>query len=376
MKNEKFCFSKGIGLIALVGVLLVGFVLLTQMTNQSTSTSTRAAGECSYSHSGVKYSIADGQCLKEVITSWSTSFQCNKGVVSKQEICNPVAAATGCTYRYSGATFSVPVDTCLTDAAPVDVNGTAVNPPSNTSWKCVSVGNMQKSNDCNPSPAVAATGCTYRYRGETFAVPVDTCLTAAADVNGVASPKNTSWRCVSIGNMQKSNDCNPSPAVAATGCTYRYMGKTFAVPVDTCLTDAADVNGVASPKNTSWKCVSIGNMQKLSSCNPVAAATGCTYNYSGQTFSLALNVCLKSAPAVNGVNPPLNSNKCIPSTATSTTGYVAKHTDCAPTCDEIGNAGFKCGGTVAYLARNAANTGTCKCQDTAAKSVNPAIWGP
>jgi len=317
MKNEKFCFSKGTGLIALVGVLLVGFVLLTQMTNQSISTSTRAAGECSYSYSGVKYSIADGQCLKEVITSWSTSFQCNKGVVSKQEICNPVAAATGCTYRYSGATFSVPVDTCLTDAAPVDVNGTAVNPPSNTSWKCVSVG-----------------------------------------------------------NMQKSNDCNPSPAVAATGCTYRYMGKTFAVPVDTCLTDAADVNGVASPKNTSWRCVSIGNMQKLGSCNPVAAATGCTYNYSGQTFSLALNVCLKSAPAVNGVNPPLNSNKCIPSTATSTTGYVAKHTDCAPTCDEIGNAGFKCGGTVAYLARNAANTGTCKCQDTAAKSVNPAIWGP
>ena len=254
MKNEKFCFSKGTGLIALVGVLLVGFVLLTQMTNQSISTSTRAAGGCSYSYSGVKYSIADGQCLKEVITSWSTSFQCNKGVVSKQEICNPVAAATG--------------------------------------------------------------------------------------------------------------------------CTYKYRGKTFAVPVDTCLTDAADVNGVASPKNTSWRCVSIGNMQKLSSCNPVAAATGCTYNYSGQTFSLALNVCLKSAPAVNGVNPPLNSNKCIPSTATSTTGYVAKHTDCAPTCDEIGNAGFKCGGTVAYLARNAANTGTCKCQDTAAKSVNPAIWGP
>jgi len=43
MKNEKFCFSKGTGLIALVGVLLVGFVLLTQVANQSTSTSTKAA---------------------------------------------------------------------------------------------------------------------------------------------------------------------------------------------------------------------------------------------------------------------------------------------------------------------------------------------
>ncbi len=43
MKNEKFCFSKGTGLIALVGVLLVGFVLVNQMvTDTKTSTDSRA----------------------------------------------------------------------------------------------------------------------------------------------------------------------------------------------------------------------------------------------------------------------------------------------------------------------------------------------
>lgn len=45
MKNEKFCFSKGTGLIALVGVLLVGFVLFTQAANQPKSTNSRASGE-------------------------------------------------------------------------------------------------------------------------------------------------------------------------------------------------------------------------------------------------------------------------------------------------------------------------------------------
>lgn len=45
MKNDKFCFSKGTGLIALVGVLLVGFVLFTQVaTNTQTSTNSKASG--------------------------------------------------------------------------------------------------------------------------------------------------------------------------------------------------------------------------------------------------------------------------------------------------------------------------------------------
>lgn len=44
MKNEKFCFSKGTGLIALIGIVLVGVVLAMQMVgSKSTSTSTRAS---------------------------------------------------------------------------------------------------------------------------------------------------------------------------------------------------------------------------------------------------------------------------------------------------------------------------------------------
>jgi hypothetical protein len=43
MKNEKFCFSKGTGLIALVGIVLVAAaILMSSLSGQSTSTSTRA----------------------------------------------------------------------------------------------------------------------------------------------------------------------------------------------------------------------------------------------------------------------------------------------------------------------------------------------
>ena len=44
MKNEKFCFSKGTGLIALVGIFLVGFIIANQaLTNTQTSTNSRAS---------------------------------------------------------------------------------------------------------------------------------------------------------------------------------------------------------------------------------------------------------------------------------------------------------------------------------------------
>lgn len=44
MKNEKFCFSKGTGLIAIVGILLVGFVIANQtLTDTKTSTNSRAS---------------------------------------------------------------------------------------------------------------------------------------------------------------------------------------------------------------------------------------------------------------------------------------------------------------------------------------------
>lgn len=42
MKSGKFCFNKNVGLIVFVGLILTGFVLLTQATNQPTSTNSRA----------------------------------------------------------------------------------------------------------------------------------------------------------------------------------------------------------------------------------------------------------------------------------------------------------------------------------------------
>lgn len=60
MKNEKFCFSKGTGLIALVGVLLVGFVLFTQMANSPTSSNTKASGVSCSSLGGMRTTQACG----------------------------------------------------------------------------------------------------------------------------------------------------------------------------------------------------------------------------------------------------------------------------------------------------------------------------
>lgn len=43
MQNEKFCFNKGVGLIALVGIVLITLVLVSQtLMSTQTSTSTRA----------------------------------------------------------------------------------------------------------------------------------------------------------------------------------------------------------------------------------------------------------------------------------------------------------------------------------------------
>jgi len=327
MKNEKFCFSKGTGLIALVGVLLVGFVLFTQAANQPTSSNTKAAGECTYSYDGVKYNIANGQCLKDVITQWSTSFQCNGGVVTKQEACNPVAPATGCTYKYNGATFSLAIDDCLKDAPAVDVNGKSITPPSN-SYKCVAI--------------------------------------------SAGSQK---------GYMTKQASCDPLAGVTKPDCTYKYNTATFEMSVGDCLKDeaAVDVNGKSiTPPSNSYKCVSKGYVAKDASCNPVTPATGCTYKYNNGTFTLAIDQCLKSVTGKdasnNDVKPPLNSNKCIAKSAGAADGYVAKHASCAPTCKEIGDAGFKCG-TVAFGAQNAGNTATCKCSDDSATDETPAMWG-
>ncbi|MCX6732338.1 MAG: hypothetical protein NTV98_02250, partial [Candidatus Roizmanbacteria bacterium] len=70
MKNEKFCFSKGTGLIALVGIVLVGLVIV--MTNlPSTSTSTKAAGTTCRAQGGNWY--ADADCAA-VASRFATPF--------------------------------------------------------------------------------------------------------------------------------------------------------------------------------------------------------------------------------------------------------------------------------------------------------------
>ncbi len=67
MKNEKFCFSKGTGLIALVGVLLVGFVLANQMvTDTKTSINSRAGGGTA--PSSVSIPVAGTLILSELKT--------------------------------------------------------------------------------------------------------------------------------------------------------------------------------------------------------------------------------------------------------------------------------------------------------------------
>lgn len=64
MKDEKFCFKKSTGFIALVGILLVGFVLFAQMSNTPTTTDTKASGGSGTKViNGVMYGRTQNDCF-------------------------------------------------------------------------------------------------------------------------------------------------------------------------------------------------------------------------------------------------------------------------------------------------------------------------
>ncbi len=64
MKDEKFCFKKSTGFIALVGILLVGFVLFAQMSNTTTTSDTKASGGTGTKViNGVMYGRTQNDCF-------------------------------------------------------------------------------------------------------------------------------------------------------------------------------------------------------------------------------------------------------------------------------------------------------------------------
>lgn len=85
MKNEKFCFSKGTGLIAIVGILLVGFALLMGNTlpNKKTSTNSKASDPCAeytsnmlaYNRIVTRYDANTGTCYAKGLQG-STAANC------------------------------------------------------------------------------------------------------------------------------------------------------------------------------------------------------------------------------------------------------------------------------------------------------------
>lgn len=64
MKDEKFCFKKSTGFIALVGILLVGFVLFAQMSNTSTTSTNTRAASCVENVTKCADGTFAGQCSK------------------------------------------------------------------------------------------------------------------------------------------------------------------------------------------------------------------------------------------------------------------------------------------------------------------------
>jgi len=128
MKNEKLCFSKQTGLIALVGVVIVGMVgLAIAMTSlPSTSTSTRASGCWSQScssllkgSSGFVYYNGkdyfppyDSSCSKASRSGWQGLCKGGKGSSGGNDVC--CIQEGQCEVYYSGPGVCVsPAKKCL-----------------------------------------------------------------------------------------------------------------------------------------------------------------------------------------------------------------------------------------------------------------------
>ena len=88
MKNEQFCFSKAVGVIVVVGLLLIGFVIISQsLTKTQTSTNSRASEISGAPVAAVRKPICTrkdqgglgGLCLSKKYNPTCSTYQFNNG---------------------------------------------------------------------------------------------------------------------------------------------------------------------------------------------------------------------------------------------------------------------------------------------------------
>lgn len=357
MKNEKFCFSKGTGLIALVGVLLVGFVLFTQAANQPTSSSSRASGascnpmaanleigtKCELKTSvedtfpdGTKEKLAKtytGRVCKEDVTTTPKSWKWDVDYAN----CAPTLKCNygGVTYlRLAGGTSSIASKKDFTDndyctltggsgavmgikcAVTRDPSGNAVSVQSQSSSDCVLAKTPQCSFGTLKGAPVAMTSSSspYYFKDEKGAAGTY----KDANVKCIYDSKTntrTGAMCYTdaAGNIDKSYsrwnaDSKAACPVAAATCSGTCSGGTA---IGSCATGAAK-------RCTCKTGMTYPTYETDTTCAPTTTCTGtCSGN-------VAIGTCA-----------PNSTKKCVCKTGMTYPTYETNTTDCSVTAPTV-----------------------------------------
>lgn len=290
MKNEKFCFSKGTGLIALVGVLLVGFVLLTQMTNQTTSLGSKAAPgpkHCYYATVDLSitstpyyYSAATG-CILDASDNY-VGYKCNMdaatgaltgGSLKDTVSCPLPAAAARTSCFYGGQAMSATPVTIGKYTYSVDANQCVVESGKLLGLKCdTTTFKVVADKTTCPAPA-ARTACQYGGTSlpatigtQAYAIDGNGCITADAATIGYKCDSTTGFA------AKKDTACAAPAAAARTSCYWGTQAlSATAVKIGTeyysleagtgCVLKATSSTGTAY--NNGYKCDASTNYKSV-----------------------------------------------------------------------------------------------------------------
>ncbi len=208
MKNEKFCFSKNVGIVSIVGIVLIGFILFSQtLTKTQTSTNSRAAAISAKSLGGgsptpippapvgtlvLSQLVADAQnFIKQINTRIQTTAMIatdKQKLVDQQNLVNTEIGTAQSAYARVGLKINIAkgaVTSVLSDIEGKQVTATAlVGTTANTV-------NTTKFAMINADEALAALGTppTDEQVAQLKATSDAAQIQAAADVRAVATAK-------------------------------------------------------------------------------------------------------------------------------------------------------------------------------------------
>jgi len=371
MKDEKFCFKKSTGFIALVGILLVGFVLFAQMSNTSTSTDTKAGPkpkECYYAElplttSSTPYRYnSSTYCIESIdATGVATNvgYKCNQlggtltgGSERNQKACPLPVAAAQC--LYGGEVVGAASGTYTMDA----------------STKCVQVAGVNNGYMCRVDAAGSlVAGRNSAVKSASCAaptgVPRTTCYWGQQNVSGAPVKIGTDYfaldlECIITGKDIAQMYNNGFKCGASTG--YRTVRDLKLCPLYTtnqCLY-GGEVVGAASGTYTmdaSTNCVQVAGVNNGYMCRVDAAGS----------LVAGRNSAVKSASCAAPTGVPSTTCYWGQQTLSGTpvkigTDYFALDLECIITgkvndIAQMYNNGYKCGASTGY--KSVSNTDAC-----------------